>query len=63
METKDLCYRGNEFFNSEDAYLFEDLGKTFESKVHFEKGYWWTNEKLNFKATTLRCKKLTLKTK
>tara|TARA_R110000772_G_C13310332_1_gene440583 strand:- start:13816 stop:13980 length:165 start_codon:yes stop_codon:yes gene_type:complete len=52
-------YRDNSYFNEGDTFLFNDAGfKKFESKVHFENGYWWTNESLQFKATTLKCKKL-----
>lgn len=52
-------YRENEFFNGTDTYLFQHHDhEPFESKVHYEKGYWWTNESLQFKATTIKCKRI-----
>ena len=50
-----LQYRDTTYFNENDYYVFEDLNRYFVSKVHFEKGYWWTNESLQFKATTMEC--------
>lgn len=44
-------------FNENDTYLFVgSFGKEFESKVHFEKGYWWTNEPPQYKAKSIVCK-------
>jgi len=51
-------YRENDYFNERDTYLFESSTLTFESKVEFDKGYWWTVESLHYKCTSLPCKKL-----
>lgn len=57
-------YRKSDYFNAEDWYLFRDepMKKEFESQVHFdkEKGAWFTNSGLQYKATSLKCVKLTL---
>ena len=54
-----MRYRNQEYFNDKDTYLFEDsTGQTFESKVEHTKGSWLTVESLQYKATTLPCKKL-----
>ena len=50
-----LSYRDSSYFNDKDTYLFYDDSKYFESKVHFSKGHWWTDESLNYKATTVMC--------
>lgn len=54
-----MRYRNLEYFNKTDTYLFEDsTGRTFESKVDNARGSWYTVESLEYKATTLPCKKL-----
>lgn len=55
---KKLEYRENKYFNEQDSYLFKSNFKEFVSKVHFEKGNWWTNESLNYKASSLPCIKV-----
>ena len=58
-ETNDMEYRESDYFNPEDTYLFENShGMTFKSKVEHTKGSWFTLESLEYKATTLPCKKL-----
>lgn len=48
-------YKKNEDFNSEDWYVFEDW-RLFISKVHkHTNGFWYTNESLQFKATSIQC--------
>lgn len=43
-------------FNESDTYVFlSPFGVEFTSKVHFEKGYWWTNEKSQYKVDSIRC--------
>ena len=57
-------YRTSEYFNANDWYLFHDeaFKKEFESQVHFDKdkGAWFTNEGLQYKATSLKCVNLSL---
>ena len=55
---KTLKYRDKSYFNDIDTYLFNGTFKKFESKVHFEKGHWWTNENLKYKATSVKSIKL-----
>lgn len=55
---KTLEYRENTYFNDVDVFLFETHGKQFKSKCHFEKGFWWTNEPLNYKCTSVKSLKL-----
>ena len=56
---KSMRYRNAEYFNDKDTYVFEDsTGRTFESKVDNARGSWYTVESLEYKATTLPCKKL-----
>jgi len=48
--------RESSYFNDVDLFVFlTNDGYTFESKCHFEKGFWWTNESLNYKCTSVRC--------
>lgn len=55
----EFLYRESNYFNEVDNYMFTTYwGKTFESKVHFEKAFWWTNEGLNYKCTTVKCYKI-----
>lgn len=54
----DFSYRDADYFNEKDTYLFDCGLKKFKSKVHFEKGYWWTNESLQFKATSIKSVKI-----
>lgn len=49
-----LPYRGSNYFNEVDDFIFYDDCNFFQSKVHQYNGTWYTNEGLNFKATTLR---------
>lgn len=52
-----FSYKENSFFNEQTVYTFKTVdGKTFESKVHYEKGFYWTNESMNYKATSLQVK-------
>jgi len=53
-EKLNLDYRENNYFNTEDYYVFEDW-RLFVSKVHKHNGSWFTNEGLNFKCTSIRC--------
>jgi hypothetical protein len=51
-------YREPLYFNDTDTFVFLTYwGKEFESKVHFEKGNWYTNECLNYKCTSVECYK------
>lgn len=51
-------YRDSEYFNDLDIFVFQDhMCGTFDSKVYKERGTWWTEEKLEFKATTIKCHK------
>ena len=42
-----------------DEYKFEGLFGNFTSKVHFEKGYYWTNKQPQYKAQSLKYVKIT----
>jgi len=54
-----MRYRESDYFNEHDTYLFEtSTGYTFESKVEHTRGSWFTIESVEYKATTLPCKKL-----
>ena len=53
-----LPYRGSDYFNEVDDFIFYDDHSFFQSKVHWRNGAWYTNEGLNFKATTLRALKV-----
>lgn len=57
-DTNVLEFRTQDYFDEESLYLFYDDTKFFKSKVHFYNGYCYTNESLNYKATTLKCIKL-----
>lgn len=50
-------YREPDYFKEGNVYLFCDLGinKKFTSKCHKQNGYWWTNEGLQYKATSIPC--------
>jgi hypothetical protein len=48
-------YKTNKEFNSEDYFIFEDSWRCFVSKVHLHNGNWFTNESLQFKATSIPC--------
>jgi hypothetical protein len=51
-----MDYRESSYFNENDTFLFErNDGRRFESKCHFEKGFWWTNESLNYKCISIMC--------
>lgn len=55
-----MKYREQDYFNSTDTYLFDTQYGPLETKVYFEKGYWWTNKKegwQQYKCTSLKCKK------
>jgi len=45
-------------FNSTSNYLFDGLCGEFESKVEFDKGYWWTVSRPQYKAQSLHNKRL-----
>lgn len=49
-----LPYRGSDYFNEVDDFIFYDDHSFFQSKVHWYNGAWYTNKGLSFKATTLR---------
>ena len=54
-----MKYRKADYFNEHDTYMFKtSTGYTFESKVERAKGSWYTVESLEYKATTLPCKKV-----
>jgi len=54
-----LEYRDNDYFNDTDTFLFESPLKRFETKVFFDKGYWWTPQETGwYKCTSLPCVKL-----
>lgn len=52
----ELEYRDNDFFNSEDFFVFLDKActKVFSSRVHFYNGNWYTNNSLKFKCTSIK---------
>lgn len=57
----DIEYRESDYFDEEHTFLFKpNNGRGFESKVNFDKGYWWTNESLNYKCTSIKCVKMDL---
>lgn len=47
-------YREPDYFDRREVYVFKTW-REFKSKVHHEKGYWWTDEGLNYKTTTVPC--------
>ena len=47
--------RTNNYFNSNDEYVFKSTSSIFKSKVVFENGCWWTVESLQYKAHTIPC--------
>ena len=50
--------RENSYFNEDDTFVFQrNDGSVFESKCHYFRGFWWTNESLNYKCLTVRCYK------
>lgn len=52
-----MKHRENDYFNENDWFFFErNDGTQFKSKCHYEKGYWWTNESLQYKCTSLKAK-------
>lgn len=56
-----LKYRLNNYFNINTIYIFENnLNQRFESKVEFYNGNYYTTikDRCNYKATTIKCKKL-----
>lgn len=51
-------YRESGYFDENSTYVFKNTdGFEFESGVHYERGYWWTNENLKYKCTTIKCYK------
>jgi hypothetical protein len=60
MKTKELkpTYRENSYFCAESTYLFQTHFGDLKTKVHFEKGFWWTTEAPNYKATSVPCLKI-----
>jgi len=44
-----------DYFNSKDTFICYDAGikNLFLSKLHLDKGSWWTNESLKFKASSI----------
>lgn len=59
MNLKNLKYRDNDYFNDSDTFLFQGPHIEFKSKVHFEKGYWWTSQETGrYKCTSLPCVKI-----
>lgn len=51
-------YRESDYFDADSVYKFEGTTKVFDSKVHKHKGSWYTNENLQYKATSIKCIKL-----
>lgn len=51
----DLQNRDIDYLNNSDTFMCYDAGikNMFLSKLHFDKGSWWTNESLKYKATTI----------
>lgn len=51
----DFQYRDNEYFNDKDTYLVEtNLNKVLETKLHLHNSSWYTNEGMEYKATSVR---------
>lgn len=51
-----LKYRENNYFNSEDLYLFDNnLGKLYLTKVHFHNGFWYSDVACKYKMNSVRC--------
>ena len=50
-----LLPRDNEYLNNEDVYLCYDAGikNLFLSKLSFDRGFWWTDESLKYKVSTI----------
>ncbi len=50
-------YRTSEYFNNEDYYLLFNPTTLLYciSKLHFDKGYWWSNLSQKFKMITIPC--------
>lgn len=53
-----MKYRTNNQFNSQSTYLFRTNTHKFRTKVHLHKGRWFTNERPQYKATSLLCRKI-----
>lgn len=56
-----LKYREQNYFNENDVFVFSTVYGILKTKVHFEKGYWWTNKKdgwQQYKCTSVKCYKL-----
>lgn len=52
-----MKHRENNYFNNEDDYLIHDGGLflNFVSKLHFYNGNWYSNKKLKYKMTSVKC--------
>ena len=52
-----MKYRENDYFNNQDDYLVHDhaLHLSFVSKLHFYNGNWYSNDKLKYKMTSVKC--------
>lgn len=52
-------YRTNNYFNAKDTYLVKtNLNKVLLTKLHFENGSWFTNEGMQYKATSVKMIKI-----
>ena len=52
-----MRYRDNDYFNDTQWFTFmRNDGSMFKSKCHNHRGYWFTNESLNYKCTSLKAK-------
>lgn len=50
-----LGYRDASYFKEGESYVFEIYPNSYiVDQVHLYNGYWFTNTKLNWKATTLK---------
>ena len=61
LKPEGFQYHPNSFFNDVDVFVFFDYtwrdGKIFESKCHLHNGFWYTNESLKYKCTSIRAYK------
>lgn len=53
-----LSHNPNDYFNEQDTFLFFDGGRLFVSKVHKYNSVYYTNESLQYRASTLKSLKL-----
>ncbi len=45
-------------YNNTDEYSFTRYGRLVKTKLHYDKGYWWTDYEPHLKATSLELNKV-----